>query len=77
MGLGWLLGMWGKTVPSYRFCSTDLASKVQASCTLDAAGDSEACEIAEGLLAEAGFPAIEVWKDGKMIYQKITPHNSN
>jgi hypothetical protein len=52
----------------YRFCIRNPDGSIAASCEMEVQSDTEACEIGRGLVIQAAFPNIEVWRGDAKIY---------
>jgi len=71
----------GKVMPNYRFRWLKADGTEDNDCLMIAANDSEAEEIARGLLGHSRHPVIEVWRQSTRLYQlalgKVPLQNSN
>ena len=56
-------------MPRYRCCFVGKRGEVLGVEMFDALADSDACARAEELVARVGYPAVEVWSQGEMIYR--------
>ena len=53
----------------YRFSLLATDRRTHSSCIIDADGDDEVREIADDLITESIFHAVEVWSGTKLVYQ--------
>ena len=53
----------------YRFSLLATDRRTHSSCIIDADGDEEVREIADDLITERVFHAVEVWSGTKLVYQ--------
>ena len=55
----------------YRFTLLAIDRRTRSNCIIDADGDEEVREIADDLITESVFHAVEVWSEATLVYQVV------